>query len=451
MNHALGVDPEHNANIKTSEVCGTCHTVHLPIYSGTQTIGRVYEQSTYPEWAFSAYRTGTSPDGPLPSGPGSLAQSCQDCHMPSKDTAGNPYPSKIAAIQERSNFPEADNTLAADDIDLPVRDGFAQHTLVGLNVFLLEMAQQFPDLLGIRLYDPMLVDQGINSIPASETAMVNQALNKTVTLTVSDVKNDGQSLSAKVTLVNLVGHKFPSGVGFRRAFVQFEVLGVGDTVLWSSGRTDANGVIVDEKGAPITGELWWTNDCSRIDPDARLHQQHYQEITQQNQAQIYQELVSTPPASGPAVCGPHATPAGQLTTSFLSICSKVKDNRLLPQGFLSIGDRKQISTALGADADMAEETDPVGVGDDPDYVSGGGNSLVYRLQLAALGTGKPAAVRATLYYQATPPFFMQDRLCTAQGADAARLRFISGNINLDNTPGANWKLRVVTSGPVNVP
>jgi hypothetical protein len=451
MNHALGVDPEYNANIKTPELCGTCHTVHLPIYSGTQTIGHVYEQSTYPEWAFSAYRTGTSPDGPLPSGPGSLAQSCQDCHMPSKDTAGNPYPSKIAAIQEHTNFPEADNTLPAGDIDLPVRDGFAQHTLVGLNVFLLEMAQQFPDLLGIRLYDPMLVDQGINSIPASETAMVTQALNKTVTLTVSDVKNDGQSLSAKVTLVNLVGHKFPSGVGFRRAFVQFEVLGVGDTVLWSSGRTDANGVIVDEKGAPIAGELWWTNDCSRIDPDARLHQPHYQEITQQNQAQIYQELVATPPASGPAVCGPHATPAGQLTTSFLSICSKVKDNRLLPQGFLSIGDRKQISTALGADADMAEETDPVGVGDDPDYVSGGGDSLVYHLPLSALGTGKAAAVRATLYYQATPPFFMQDRLCTAQGADAARLRYISGNINLDNTPGADWKLRVVTSGPVNVP
>ena len=452
MNHALGVDPAYNANVKTSELCGTCHTVHLPILSGAQTIGHVYEQSTYPEWAFSAYRTGMSPDGPLPFGPGSLAQSCQDCHMPSKDTAGNPYPSKIAAIQEHTNFPEADNTLAPDDIDLPVRNGFAQHTLVGLNVFLLEMAQQFPDVLGIRLYDPMLVDQGINSLPASEAAMVDQALNKTVALTVRDVKSDGQSLSAKVTLVNHVGHKFPSGVGFRRAFLQFEVLDNSGTVLWSSGRTNANGVIVDEKGTPITGELWWKADCSaRIDPDARLHQPHYQEITEQNQAQIYQELVSTPPASGPAVCGPHAQPAGQLTTSFLSICSDVKDNRLLPQGFLSLDARKQIATALGADADMAEETDPVGVGNDPDYVSGGGDSLVYRVALSALGTGKPATVRATLYYQATPPFFMQDRFCTGEGADTSRLRYISGHLKLDATPGADWKLRVVTSGPVTVP
>jgi hypothetical protein len=452
MNHALGIDPAYNANVKTSELCGTCHTVHLPILANGQTLGHVYEQSTYPEWAFSAYRTGTSPDGSLPFGPGSLAQSCQDCHMPSKDTAGNPYPSKIAAIQEHTNFPEADNTLPPGDIDLPVRDGFAQHTLVGLNVFLLEMAQQFPDLLGIRLYDPMLVDQGINSIPASEAAMVSQALNKTVALNVGDVKNDGQSLSAKVTLVNHVGHKFPSGVGFRRAFLQFEVLDAGGAVLWSSGRTNADGVIVDEKSTPITGELWWTKDCSaRIDPDARLHQPHYEEITQQNQAQIYQELVSTPPASGPPVCGHNAQPSGQLTTSFLSICSIVKDNRLLPQGFLSLGDRKQIATALGADADMAEDTSPVGVGNDPEYENGGGDSLVYRVPLNALGTGKPATVRATLYYQATPPFFMQDRFCTAQGADTSRLRYISGNIKLDNTPGANWKLRVVTSGPVNVP
>ena len=41
----------------------------------------------------------------LPCGAGPLAQSCQDCHMPSKDPVGNPYRSKIASIQEYSNFP----------------------------------------------------------------------------------------------------------------------------------------------------------------------------------------------------------------------------------------------------------------------------------------------------------------------------------------------------------
>ena len=137
-------------------MCGSCHTVHLPIMHRGKTIGHVYEQTTYPEWAFSDFRTGDSPDGALPYGSGPQAQSCQGCHMPNKDAYGNPYRSKIAAIQEYTNFPQAEHTLPAADIDLQERAGFGKHTLVGLNVYLLKMAWQFPDILGIRKTDPML-------------------------------------------------------------------------------------------------------------------------------------------------------------------------------------------------------------------------------------------------------------------------------------------------------
>ncbi len=75
-----------------------------------QTIGHVYEQTTYPEWAFSDYRTGTSPDGKLPYGKGPRAQSCQGCHMKSTDAQNKPYRSKIASIQEYTNFPQAEHT-----------------------------------------------------------------------------------------------------------------------------------------------------------------------------------------------------------------------------------------------------------------------------------------------------------------------------------------------------
>ena len=85
--------------------------------------------------------------------------------MPNKDAFGNPYRSKIAAIQEYSNFPQAEHTLPAEDIDLQERAGFGKHTLVGLNVFLLKMAWQFPDILGIRTSDPMLSELGIDSAP----------------------------------------------------------------------------------------------------------------------------------------------------------------------------------------------------------------------------------------------------------------------------------------------
>ena len=296
MKNAIGVEPAHHPNVKSSELCGSCHTVHLPVMHKGAVIGHTYEQSTYPEWAFSAYRTGTSPDGPLPGGAGPLAQSCQDCHMPSKDPAGNPYRSKIASIQEYSNFPEAEHTLPPADIDLKPRDGFAKHTLVGLNLFLLKMAAQFPELLGLRVADPMLTKKGIDPVPAAEDAMIEQALNRTASVTIGDVKNDGRSLSARVTVDNKVGHKFPSGVGFRRAFIEFEVLDAKGKPLWASGRTNGAGVIVDDKATPIAGELWWKNDCSaRIAPEQRLHQPHYQVITRQDQAQIYQELVAAPP------------------------------------------------------------------------------------------------------------------------------------------------------------
>ena len=456
MKHAMGIDPAHSQTITKSEMCGSCHTVHLPIMQEGKTIGHVYEQTTYPEWAFSDYRTGDSVDGVLPYGSGPQAQSCQTCHMPNKDAFGNPYRSKIAAIQEYTNFPQAEHTLPPDEINLQERSGFGKHTLVGLNVYLLKMAWQFPDILGIRKTDPMLSSSGIDSIPTAEFAMLDQAVNRTAMVTVGDVRNQDGMLSARVTVINKVGHKFPSGVGFRRAFLEFSVLDVNNKVIWASGRTNSMGVIVgeDEK-TPIAGELWWEDNCTaRINPDARIHQPHYQVITRQDQAQIYQELVSEPPKDATEKsCGPLATPQGPLTTSFLSVCAKVKDNRLLPAGFLKLEDRIKISEALGADALMALEAGPDRnvEKDDPDYRTGGSDSLTYRVRLAELGGKKAAAVQATLHYQATPPFFLQDRFCTSGSADTKRLYYLAGKLNLAGTMAQDWKLRVVTSGPVTVP
>ena len=158
MKHAIGIEPVHSQTITKPEMCGTCHTVHLPVLHGGKTIGHVYEQTTYPEWAFSDYPHRRRAGRHAALGSGRAAQSCQSCHMPNKDASGKPYRSKIAAIQEHSNFPQAEHTLPPADIDLPVRAGFGKHTLVGLNVYLLKMAWQFPDILGIRKTDPMLSD-----------------------------------------------------------------------------------------------------------------------------------------------------------------------------------------------------------------------------------------------------------------------------------------------------
>jgi hypothetical protein len=446
MKNAIGIAPEHNAHLRNSEVCGSCHVVHLPVLQRDKVVGHVYEQTTYAEWAFSDYRTGKTPDGDLPGGRGARAQSCQDCHMPNKAADGTPLRNKIAAIQEYGIFPQAEHTLPAKDIDLERRAGFARHTLVGLNLFLTKMAQQFPDVLGIGGEDPMLTKMGVDPRETTEQAILDQAKTRTAEVRV-DVESDGAVLSAKVTVVNKTGHKFPSGVGFRRAFLEVRVTDDKGELLWASGRTNKSGVIVDENGKPVDGELWRDRNCARL---ANVkHQPHYQTIDRQDKAQIYEELVAEPAAIAP-VCGSRAEPAGPLTTSFLSQCAKAKDNRILPHGFLPLVERTAIATTLGADESLAIEAGAREVGGDSDYESGGADTLVYRVPLAGL-PGKPAAVAATLYYQAMPPYYLQDRFCTAKSTDAARLYFTTRHLDLDGTAAQDWKLKVADTVSVAVP
>jgi hypothetical protein len=316
------------------------------------------------------------------------------------------------------------------------------------------MAQQFPDVLGIRTQDPMLTAFGVDPLVTSEQAMLDQAADATATVTVDEVSVDGGKLAARVSVVNLAGHKLPSGVGFRRAFVEFTVVGADGSELWVSGRTDSAGVLVDQDGRPLAGEKWWKDDCSGLlHPDELFYQPHYQVVRRQDQAQVYQELVTAPPAAAgdDPDCGLDATPVPPFTTSFLSICGHVKDNRILPEGFLPFEDRVEIARALGAGDGraLAADSGAHGVDGDPDYVAGGGDSLRYEIDLADLAA-PPWAVRARLLYQAIPPYFLEDRFCTSKSADTERLYFLASHLALDGTEAEDWKLEVVASEVVRV-
>lgn len=470
MQNALRAQPVHYAEIQQSEMCASCHTIHLPVldapiagckpdlYSDDPfaCFPKRYEQTTYPEWLFSAFRT----DEWGGVGPGETPRSCQDCHMPKEDDAGRPYESKIAAIEEFSNYPATDYRLPPEEIDLPVRDSYARHYLVGLNVFFVKMAQQFPDVLGIPT-----ADQGtgpdVPPLIITEQAMLDQAANDTAKIRVESIWEDGAdggqgTLLAEVAVENLVGHKFPSGVSFRRAFIELSVMDEDEKLLWASGRTNDLGVIVDDAGDPVSGEFWWQPDCSARLADPRPHQPHFETITAQDQAQIYQELYTD-----------NSEPF-RLTTSFLSIGVDrplgwhVKDNRLQPRGFLPEAERYKIAMSLG---DKTQIPDPTGKDEnfgsdaavgphgrattDPDYQNGTGvDRLLYEIRLDA----KPAFVRARLFYQAIPPFFLQDRFCISQQArgtsttDTERLYFLAGHLNLDDTEAQSWKLQIADSG-----
>ena len=103
-----------------------------------------------------------------------------------------------------------------------------------------------------------------------------------------------------------------------------------------------------------------------------------------------------------------------------------------------------IAKALGAGEDLAKDSAAMAVDGDPDYQSGGGDSVLYRVPLAELG-GRAANVKATLYYQATPPYYLQDRFCTAKGPDTERLFFLGGHLNLESTEAAAWSFEVVAT------
>jgi hypothetical protein len=481
MAHALGNVPEHDPSIASSEQCGTCHTVHLPILwqptdGEPMVVGDTFEQTTYPEWLFSQYRTGTAaflPEGEmLPTGAGETPLSCAGCHMESHDENGQPFRSKIASIQERTNMPESDHTLPAHEIDLSPRDGFARHTLVGLNLFLIKMAQQFPDILGIPLEDPMLTSKGMAPLQRTEDKMVENARHNTADIAILDHKvhdlgdGKGDTLDVTLRIDNHAGHKFPSGVSFRRAFVEFEVLDASGAPLWHSGATNDYGVLIDANtGKPLPGELWYDDTCTKTakGPD---FQPHYQVIDTPNKVQIYQEVKLDPGASGPASAAPYCdkgaaiSETSNLTTSFLSICHTVKDNRLLPAGLLPHADRVRIALALGLGAKgvrseqteaemLADETGAEFVDGDKDYETGGGDTLSYRIPVSELA-GTAASVRATLHYQATPPFYLQDRFCTGEGANRDRLYHLTSLLDTKGTPIEDWKFTMVSTGAVPI-
>lgn len=453
MEHSLGATPSEYAGIRNSKLCGSCHGVVLPVFDGNTPYHEPgekkpdvgIEQATFPEWVFSDFRDG----GPTP-------KSCQDCHMQTT------YPGlpgklsfKIAQIQEASNMPQVENRRPMSEIDLTPRDDFARHTLVGLNVFFNKFAQQFPDILGIRIQDPMLVGRGIPPLQTTFDSMIQQADEASATVAVNSASIRDGHLVADVKVENLAGHKFPSGVGFRRLFIEFTVTDANDKVIWASGRTSPTGVIIDEHGKPIRGEFFWKDNCVPMTvAEQRDHfQPHYRTITRQDQTQIYQELVRDPD--------------DKFTTSFLALAHEVKDNRLLPKGWLpsvALAERTGLGSPKLSAKKLVEQITPKLPGidgkpvNDPYYVpqsegglGGGGDALTYSIPIADLGGAQPAHVQATLYYQAIPPFYLQDRFCTTPTlSDTSRLYFLAGHTDLSKTRAEGWKLQVVSTGEVRV-
>ena len=420
MDNALGAKPKHNEYVQSSRMCGSCHTIDLPVID-RPTPGHSIEQATYLEWLNSAYQNEFGKPGPD-------AQTCQDCHMPRKlvnealGVSVDPIQTRIAIVEDDS-YPAAEHRAPTEDIRVRLRaSGFARHEFLGVNAFLLEMFKQFNDILGVRKSDYMTGTA--DNLENAQANLFDQARNRTGTVGV-DMSVNARTLTANVTVTNLAGHRLPSGVGFSRVFVELLVLESRDgreRVVWSSGRTNDVGVIVDGEGRPLATEFL---------ADGK-YQKHHEVITSDDQVQIYEELTKDVD--------------GNFTTSFIRRDEDVKDNRLLPLGWTKGGPDPSLNGRF------LEATYPHGnAKDDPDYKSGKGFDRVqYRVELPSDVDPQSVTVQASLYYQKIPPYYLQQRFTIGKGEATKRLYAIASSLNLEGSPMEGWKI-LLASGNATQP
>jgi hypothetical protein len=449
MKVSLGLEPKYDAYIGDSRVCGSCHTINLPVMD-KKPFGHSLEQVTYLEWLNSEFQTDFNP--------GPNARSCQSCHMPggyaSRARGVNiPRIQTVFADVQDDTYPAAENLAPMDEVRARFRSqGFVRHQFQGVNAFLLEMFNRFMepdtstppsysnDILGVRKSDYMSTLD--TDLPNAIDNFVQVAGQETATLEVLQPHIAAGSITADVRITNKAGHRLPSGVGFRRAFIEFLVLDSGridpatgePVIVWSSGRTNAAGLIVDGQGRPLPTEFVGT-------PSNRhgVYQPHFygaaRPITSPTQVQIYEELVKDG--------------NGNFTTSFIRRDRTVKDNRLLPKGWTARGPDP---ASLGGE--FLHATFPEGdAAKDPSYLDGSGTSVVrYAVPLTALPAGiDPGRLRitATMFYQSIPPYYLMQRFAQApDGPATGRLAYLTSRLDTRGTPIEGWRLRIVSSGAV---
>lgn len=426
---ALGMNLVRQEYFTKSEACGSCHVVIVPqipaTYHGNPLtdprVGLAYEQSTYFEFLVSEYAAFGLP--------------CQGCHMPDLLTSADES-LEIANI-ESDLYPKVAYRAPDPDIRLQNGDGlqakhYARHRLLGINLFVHEMFQQFHELLGVDPVDPDAPDHTVLDLLNAKQSIIEHAIGDPPTVSVEicgfSEKSDPttRTLTTDVLVINNAGHKFPTGAGFRRGWLEFEVLDENDRPVWTSGAFNEYGVLVDPRtGEPLESEF--TRDPDKI-------QKHRETITEETQVQVYEirdvdcrvpseaepgaaNFLCDCDASAPLLnnCPERGTRPPLLTTSTLTLFHTVKDNRILPRGWglnLSLTGSALVN-GLRSDT-LLNITGPEGDAKDDRYYMkppgvgfAGADHVTFKVEIPAdVAVDK---VRATVHYQTIPPYFLVDR------------------------------------------
>ncbi|MFT4537948.1 MAG: hypothetical protein ACI841_003301 [Planctomycetota bacterium] len=204
---------------RESAMCATCHDVSNPAISRQpgggyalnalnvehNTHNKRHEfpiERTFSEWNESVFAKGELDMGGRFGGNKPEVASCQDCHMP--DTTGTACMDGLGGIE---------------------RDDLPLHNFNGANSWVLRAVRQlYPDL------DTGLDSQTVDDAIARNVAMLQAAADVSV-------HQDGSDLAVRI--VNMSGHKLPTGYGEgRRMWLNVQFLDAGDQLVQEFGHYD---------------------------------------------------------------------------------------------------------------------------------------------------------------------------------------------------------------------
>jgi len=322
MFNNTGYTPQFSEHISDSAICATCHDLKTPFVDAAGVVASTTPDTEFPEqMPYTEWQNSIFDDG------GSNPQSCQDCHMP-KTT------SKV------SNRPQW----------LGTRDGFARHQLVGANTTMLTLLKNNAAQLDVT-------SSNMDSSISRARAMLQSAVNIEF---VSAVVNNGE-LEARIKVQNNSGHKTPTGYPSRRMWLNFKVTDSNDTIVFESGRVNADGSIIGADN----------------DADSTMFEPHYNLITSADQVQIYEPVMGNTDSN--------------VTYTLLRAAQYLKDNRLTPKGFdkLTVPDDVAVRGLAFDDADFNQ----------------GGDEITYRIPVTVTGE---LNVSVSLNYQTIAYGFLQD-------------------------------------------
>ncbi|MCB9881021.1 MAG: hypothetical protein H6832_05630 [Planctomycetes bacterium] len=293
---------------------------------------------------------------------------CATCHTLSTAHAGKVFPEQSPYLEWRnSEFNDEQGATATSktcqqchmpktgptrmarnpagvDFLIDVREDFRAHAFVGGNSFMLDLLRENRDQLGVTAEPAALARMA--------AASRRQLGEDTVKMTIRDAEVEDGVLTFDTVIENLTGHKFPTGYPSRRAWLRVQVRR-GRQVLFETGAYDDEGRILHVRD--------------------ELAQPHRSRVEKPSDVVIYEMVAEDP--------------EGQPTTHLTKMTRKHKDNRLLPRGWRRNGPH-------------LEETAPVGLGNDVDFVDGR-DKVHFHVPIE--GDGNGIRIVAWLYYQSVPP------------------------------------------------